>query len=81
MFGSSSNVRDLEHLLNEPNKQQKKVEVLVVKDQIVELKNCFRDRFQTMMARCIKQFILSLINSIFKVVFIANNVSCCVVSD
>ena len=81
MFGSSSNVRDLEHLLNEPNKQQKKVEVLVVKDQIVELKNCFRDRFQIMMARCIKQFIISSNELHVQGSFYGSNVNHCIEPD
>lgn len=55
MFGSPSNVRDLERRRNESEQhlqeleQQRKVDVQGFKDQIIELKICFEHRFQIIM--------------------------------
>jgi len=72
LFGSSSNIRDLERRLNESeqrlqeserqrkeSEQQRKVEVEALKHQMSELENRFEDRFQKMMAEMRKEFVSS----------------------
>lgn len=63
LFGSLSNIRNLERRLSESeqrlqeferqrkeSEQQRQVEVEALKHQMSELENCFEDRFQKMMA-------------------------------
>lgn len=63
LFGSSSNVCDLECSLNESKQYlqesewQRKAEVQALKYQISKLENRFEDRFQTMMAEMRKYVI------------------------
>ena len=65
LFGSSSKVHNLERRFNESEKRlheskwQRKVEVQTLKNRISELKNCFEDRFQTIMAEMQKHVSVS----------------------
>ena len=72
LFGSSSNIRDLERRLNKSeqrlqeferqrkeSEQQRKVKVEALKHQMSELENRFEDRFQKMMAEMRKEFVSS----------------------
>jgi len=65
LFGSSSNIRDLERRLNESeqrlqeSEQQRKVEVESLKHQMSELENRFEDRFQKMMVEMSKEYVSS----------------------